>query len=319
MTLLAGAEFILALAAVHIAAFVRFTGDLPADTEGIVLWLRSAVFGAVVIIALTAMGLYQSRQRLNVEGVLIRMVLALALAAVGLALIYYVLPQVALWRGWWVLSLVLTLVFLVGSRTVFTRIVAQDFFRRRVVVYGAGKRAATLLELRRRSDQRGFQLLAFFPVPNEVHAIRDERVDCSTSNLVDFVRKYEAEEVVIAMDDRRQNFPIRELLDCKFAGVDVVDVLTFLERESGKVKIDLLDPSWMIFSQGFTQRSSRMVVLRLFDLTVSFIVLALGWPFMLLTALAILLEDGGVECPKQGSLGLGSADGLLLHHRGHPA
>ncbi|HUQ53491.1 MAG TPA: UDP-phosphate galactose phosphotransferase, partial [Gammaproteobacteria bacterium] len=247
----------MAAAAVHIAAFVRFTGDLPPETEGALLWLRAVVFGAVVLIALTAMGLYQIRQRLTIEGVLVRIGLGLGVAAMGLAVIYFAIPILRLWRGWWVLSFVVTLLLLICSRIVFAKAVDQSAFRRRVVVYGAGKRALTLLELRRRSDQRGFKLLAFLPVPNEPLLVQDERVDLSGVGLLEFVRKHEAEEVVIAMDDRRHNFPIRELLDCKFAGIEVVDIFSFLERESGKVKIDLLAPSLMIFSEGFTQRTSR--------------------------------------------------------------
>jgi sugar transferase (PEP-CTERM system associated) len=304
IAVLAAAEFVLGFAAVHVAALVRFTGDLPTETEGWLLWLRAFVFSAAVVTGLTAMGLYQIRQRLNVEGVLIRLLLGLGFAAVALAVLYYVVPTVKLWRGWWALSFLFTLLLLIGSRVIFARLVAQDLFRRRVLVYGAGKRASTLLELRRRSDQRGFQIVAFVPAIDEPNTMKDERLDSSGGNLVELAQKHSAEEIVIAMDDRRRNFPIRELLDCKFAGIDVVDVLAFLERESGKVKIDLMEPSWMIFSEGFTRRNSRMTVSRLLDLAVSFTVLALGWPFMLLTALAIFLEDGRPVFYRQTRVGL---------------
>ncbi len=304
VTLLAAGEFVLAVVAVHAAAFVRFAGDLPAETEGSVLWLRSLIFGAVVVVSMTAIGLYQIRQRLKIEGVAVRVALGLGLAAVGLAVIYFAVPILRLWRGWWVLSFVLTLLLFMCSRIAFAKAVDQSAFRRRVVVYGAGKRASALLELRRRSDQRGFQLLAFLPVPNEPLLVQDARVDYSTTNVLEFVHKHSAEEVVIAMDDRRRNFPIRELLDCKFEGIDVVDIFAFLERESGKVRIDLLAPSLMIFSDGFTQRPSRMIALRLFDLAVSITVLLMGWPLMLLTALAILLQDGRPVLYRQTRVGL---------------
>jgi sugar transferase (PEP-CTERM system associated) len=301
---LVAAEFALAFLAVHIAAWIRFVGDLPSDTEGWLLVVRAALFAAAVVVALTAMGLYQIRQRLNIEGVLTRLGLGLGFAAVALALIYYVAPVLSLWRGWWVLSLVVAFALLIGSRAVFARFVDRDVLRRRVVVYGAGKRAAALLQLRRRSDQRGFQIVAFLPVPEEPQVVQDERVDLSGGTLAELAQKQDADEIVIAMDDRRRGFPIRELLDCKFAGIDVVDVLTFLERESGRVKIDLMEPSWMIFSEGFTRRGSRISVARLLDLSVSFVVLMIGWPIMLLTALAILIEDGRPVFYRQTRVGL---------------
>jgi sugar transferase (PEP-CTERM system associated) len=184
-----------------------------------------------------------------------------------------------------------------------------------VVVYGAGKRAGTLLELRRRSDQRGFNLLAFMPVPGETHLVTDPRVDCNATGVEELVRKYDADEVVVAMDDRRRNFPIRELLDCKLSGIHVVDALTFLERESGKVKIDLLDPSWLIFSEGFTQRTKSGNLLRVFDIAVSILVLLVAWPFMILTALAILLEDGRPVLYRQVRVGLMGKEFELLKFR----
>jgi len=274
MALLAAAEFLLAVLAVHVATFVRFAGDVPEDVGKPLLLLRAFVFGAVVVVALTAMGLYQARQRFNVEGVLVRVAMGLAFSAVGQAVIYYVLPPLALWRGWWLLSFLLTGVLLAISRVVFTRVVDQTALRRRVVVYGAGQRAAKLLQLRRRSDQRGFQIVAFLPAPGEQILIQDERVDCSPGGLNELVRNHDAEEIVIAMEDRRQNFPIKELLECKFLGVDVIDILAFLERESGKVDIDLLNLFWLIFSEGFTQRNSRAVMFRMFDLAASFALLA---------------------------------------------
>src|SRR5262252_2421459 len=115
MLTLAAAEFLLVGLAVHVAAFVRFSGDLPGETEGFLLWIRSAVFAAAVVTAMTCVGLYQLRQRLEVEGVMIRVALALLLAAVGLALLYYTIPTLQLGRGWLALSFAFALAFLIGS------------------------------------------------------------------------------------------------------------------------------------------------------------------------------------------------------------
>jgi sugar transferase (PEP-CTERM system associated) len=296
-------EFAIAFLAVELAAWIRFQGDFPGEAVGWPMTLRAAVFALAVVVALTAMGLYQIRQRLRIEGILARLMIGLGLAALGLALIYYVTPQLSFGRGWWALSFLVTLILLIVTRIVFSRVIDQDLFRRRVLIYGAGKRASALLELRRRSDQRGFQIVAFVPVPGEPQVVNDDRVDTGGS-LVALARKHDAEEIVIAMDDRRRGFPIRDLLDCKLAGIDVIDVLGFLERESGKVKIDLMEPSWIIFSEGFTRRNARMAVGRTLDLIVSFAVLAVGWPIMLLTALAILIEDGRPVLYKQTRVGL---------------
>ena len=141
MTALAAVEFMLAVAAALAGTFVRFGGDWPRLTDGWALWPRWIAFGVAIVLALTAMGLYQGRQRLTIEGVLSRLLVGLGLAGFGLALIYFVLPPLALWRGWWLLSFAFATLFLVGSRIGFLRLVDQDVFRRRVVIYGAGRAA----------------------------------------------------------------------------------------------------------------------------------------------------------------------------------
>jgi sugar transferase (PEP-CTERM system associated) len=116
---------------------------------------------------------------------------------------------------------------------------------------------------------------------------------------------------VVAMDDRRRGFPIPELLDCRLAGVDVTELLTFLERETGRVHIDLLNPSWMIFGQGFKRDPLRLFSSRVLDVLASLAVLVVALPAMALTFLAIRIEDGW-QAPvlyRQARVGL---DGQLF-------
>jgi sugar transferase (PEP-CTERM system associated) len=100
------------------------------------------------------------------------------------------------------------------------------------------------------------------------------------------------DEVVIAMDDRRQNFPLHDLLECRVKGIDVLDLMNFLERETGKVKLDVMNPSWIIFSEGFKRNGLREFVRRAFDLIASLGLLAIAWPLMIIAAVAIKFEDG---------------------------
>ena len=96
----------------------------------------------------------------------------------------------------------------------------------------------------------------------------------------------------MAIDDRRKNFPLDELLECKMNGITVIDVFTFFEREFGKIRLDMLQPSHLIFSEGFQHNTLYPYAKRLFDLTFSLLLLAIAWPVMAVTALAILMEDG---------------------------
>jgi sugar transferase (PEP-CTERM system associated) len=113
------------------------------------------------------------------------------------------------------------------------------------------------------------------------------------------------------MDDRRQEFPLRDLLHCRINGIDVLELVSFLERETGAVRLDVLNPSWMIFAPGFKRSWVRDLVGRLLDITVSLGLLAIAWPAMLLAGVAIKLEDG-VSAPvlyRQNRVG---ADGRIF-------
>jgi sugar transferase (PEP-CTERM system associated) len=99
--------------------------------------------------------------------------------------------------------------------------------------------------------------------------------------------------VVVAVDDRRNGLPIQELLDCKLRGTAVTDALSFFERETGRVNVDHLYPSWMIFSDGFIRNRIQALTQRGFDLIASTALLLITWPVMLVTAALIWIEDRG--------------------------
>jgi sugar transferase (PEP-CTERM system associated) len=267
-------------------------------------WPLIAVgFGAATFLGLTAMGLYQAKQRLRIEGVLARVILGLGIAAVGLALVNFVLP-LGIGGPLWISSFALTAVLLSATRTVLWRWFEHDVFRRRVLIFGAGKRAASLNKLRRRSDRRGFTLVGFVHTEGDDGSVGGEQLIELKGSLLEYALANGVDEIVVAMDDRRVGFPIGDLLDCKFAGVAVIDLLSFLERETGKVNVDLVNPSWLIFSEGFSVRAYVQVVSRIVDVVAALVLLSVAAPLMLLVALAILLDDGRPILYGQTRVGL---------------
>jgi sugar transferase (PEP-CTERM system associated) len=111
------------------------------------------------------------------------------------------------------------------------------------------------------------------------------------------------DEIVVGVDDRRGNLPMDDLLDCRQAGVTVTDLTTFVERESGRVQLNLLDPSWLVFSGGFDYSTPRRLSKRLFDLVAATVLLLIAWPVMLVVALLVWLEDGSPILYRQTRVG----------------
>jgi len=301
--LVVGAEFLSALVAFFLSASMVTGGDLrlARELEGALL-PQGLTFAFAAILGIATMGLYSTHQRLRVEGIVVRLTVGIALAAVGLAVLAFLIPLVDE-RVIWLAAVGLSLPLVGGSRMMLQLLMDDELFRRRVLVFGAGKRAASLLELRRRSDQRGFRIVAFVATESDGDRIDDSRVRAYDAPLLTMAHEGLVSEIVVAVDDRRRSFPIRELLECKLSGINIVDVLDFLERESGRVKIDLVNPGWLVFSEGLSKSARRTISSRVFDLLMSITLLIVALPLMLITAAAIFLEDGAPVLFRQARVG----------------
>jgi sugar transferase (PEP-CTERM system associated) len=110
--------------------------------------------------------------------------------------------------------------------------------------------------------------------------------------LSDYVRTFGIQQIVVALDDRRDLVPGDELMRCRTMGVNVVDLLEFFEQEAGKVLVNHAQPDWFIYFQGIRNGSLYAIFKRTFDIIAAFLLLMVAWPFMLLTVLAIWWEDG---------------------------
>lgn len=300
--ILGAVEAVLLIVSVYAGAALRHAGSFEPVTAP--LWPRGLAFAAVVITCMVAMGLYQARVQTRKLATLIRLVASFVLGGAALALLFYVFPALYLGRGILAFAFSVAFVMLVGVRLLALMLVDEKLFRRRTLIYGAGQKAASLLALRGRADRAGFVVVGCIRSSGDADAKVDaERILEPDRHLGDFALALNVEEIVVAIDDRRRGLPVQELLDCKLRGIQVIDAITFFERESGKVKLDLLYPSWMIFSDGFSRGRLRDVAGRAFDVVASIALLLLTWPIMLLVALAIMLEDGRPVFYRQTRVG----------------
>jgi sugar transferase (PEP-CTERM system associated) len=294
LALLATLEGAIFLAAMHYTVPFTLSGPvLPSQHPA--PWVpHSLLFAGVMFVSMAAMGLYNSRQRARLAGLLSRVAASMLGGAMVIAVIAYLLPALGIERGALLLSTLVSFGAIAVVRILFDFIVDEDVFKRRVLVYGAGRRAGSIVRLRRRSDRRGFVIVGYVAAEgDEVSALRDhEHLMRTDQDLLSCCQAQRIDEIVVAMDDRRRRFPMDQLLECRLEGVEINDLVTFLERETGKVRLDILNPSWMIFAEGFRQGRAQSVLERLFDIVASFVMLTITAPVMLLTAVAIKLSDG---------------------------
>jgi sugar transferase (PEP-CTERM system associated) len=323
LAMLALIEASLSFLALYAAVFIRFdvgVRTLPQLEQELglgALWPRAVALSAIVMACLLAVGLYSSRQRVQLSGILARLLVALLASSCAMVALFYAVPSLRLGRGVAALAVTLVLCGVVASRLIFARVADEEIFKRRVLVYGAGSTATAIARLRRANDRHGFTLAGFVQPPGEPPAVPAERVLDAGGDLRSLCGRLGVTEIVVAMDDRRRGFPIPELLDCRLAGVEVTELLTFLERETGRVRIDLLNPSWLIFGQGFRRDPLRLFSSRALDVLASLGVLVAALPAMGLTFLAIKFEDGwrAPALYSQARVGLGGKVFKLLKFR----
>ncbi len=256
------------------------------------LWPTALLFAVFGLVSLIAVGLYTMRQRTGRTGMVLRVFAAVMNAVVLSAMTFYLFPSLQIGRVTIGLTVVIAVASCVLTRLLFERVVDQDTFKRRVLVYGAGRRAASLLQLRRRSDQRGFKLLGFMATDGDEVSPTEDRLIPRPKDLFGWANEHEVDEIVVAMDDRRRGFPMHEFLECRLAGIEILELATFLERETGKVRLDVLNPSWIIFGEGFRVSFMQRAVERGFDVMATLGLLFVSAPFMLAVTIAILIEDG---------------------------
>jgi sugar transferase (PEP-CTERM system associated) len=293
LAVLAVIEGVIFFFAPYAAAYLRFNSQpLAAEMLGPML-PRGIVFAGVLFVSLAAMGLYNSRQRSRLAGLIARVAASVFAGAMLITILFYLFPALHIGRGALLISLVIAFSGSVVARIVFDTLVDEDLFKRRVLVYGSGRRGASIARLRRRSDRRGFVVIGYVPAEgDEDSEVPSDEELPTTVDLLTLCEKHRVDEIVVAMDDRRRRFPMDQLLECRLEGVEILELVSFLERETGKVRLDLLNPSWMIFSEGFGRGRIHDTLERAFDIVASLLLLVVAAPIMVLTTLAIKIIEG---------------------------
>ncbi len=267
------------------------------------IW-QLAGFSGMMFAAMIAVGVYGPDSLRSMRFATARLLVAASLGIIGLTFFDFLLGGQNLWRSTLAYAMAFAIILLVLNRLVVGRIAGADAFRRRVLVLGAGLRAERLKKLSERPES-GFTIIGYVAMtrsqPVVPGAISREDID----NLTSYVEGLRATEVVLALEERRNALPLADLLRIKTTGVHVNDFSTFIERETGRVDLDTVNPSWLIFSDGFSSgRAVSSFAKRVFDLLASGLLLLLSAPVIALFAVLVKLDSKGPAFFRQTRVGL---------------
>ena len=262
------------------------------------------IFAVLVQTAMIAVGVYGSDALRSMRYAGARLLVAISLGIIALSVVYFLLPGRTLWRSNLFYAMFIAITLLIGARIMLGGLLGTSAFRRRVLVLGAGARADRLRKLGDRPEA-GFVIVGYIGMAAKPAEVEEAIHRDAISNLTRYVENLGVSEVVLALEERRNALPLKDLLRIKTTGVHVNEFSTFLERETGRVDLDTVNPSWLIFSDGFS--SGRMVssaFKRLFDIVVSMVLLIATAPLIVLFALLVKLDSKGPAFFRQVRVGL---------------
>jgi sugar transferase (PEP-CTERM system associated) len=253
----------------------------------------------------SGLGFYQRVHNRSVGQSRSRAVLSLVMT-LGLAYaIFSLLPMHLVDRQLFAIMVSTCIVMVLVHRIYVAHSSSQSLVRQRILVFGTGTRARLVGRSLKKSDPN-VDLVGYFAGPNEVITeVSAWGVLTPDKSLTDIVVDEQVDEIVVALAERRGgSMPLRELLDCKLHGVRVVDIATHFEKTLGQIRLDSVNPGWLIFGDGFDQGVVRTLVKRLFDIVFATVLVILSAPIMLITGILILLESGGPMLYLQERVGL---------------
>lgn len=303
------ADGLILFGSMYLGVAVRFLGGDSFGIEEIhplhPKLATATTFTAVMLSSMAALGLYEREVTVSEWGYYIRLMGSYVAGMVFMTLIFYLFPRLFLGRGALVLTGLFSMLAIVVTRGLFVRLVNGDVLKRRLLVLGTGSRAVQLEQvLRQHNIAHKFHLVGFLPMGTVNHSVGLPKILENTGPILTTAIHHKVDEIIVAVRDRRQgNLPMNELLECKLEGISVVDISSFIEREAGYVQLDSLNPSWLVFSDGFCRSSSRSIAKRIFDISVCFVFLAVTFPILLLSALLVLLGSGTPIFYRQARVG----------------
>ncbi|WP_340315129.1 TIGR03013 family XrtA/PEP-CTERM system glycosyltransferase [Rhizorhabdus argentea] len=260
-------------------------------------------FAFSVQAAMIGVGVYAADSLQTFRFAAARLLVAISLGVILISVLHFIAPGMTLWRSNSVYAMVLAVVLLLAVRVLLGGFVSGDMFKRRVLLLGAGRNAKRLADMERRAGA-AFVIVGCVDMKDAPAQIEAAISRTDIESLADLVEKTAANEVVLALDERRNTVPVDALLRLKTTGVHVTDIADFLERETGRIDLDTVRPSWLIFSDGFSSgRQLSLILKRGFDLAVSALLLAITAPVILATAMLIKLDSPGPAFYRQSRVG----------------
>lgn len=268
-------------------------------------YLKILVVTAVVLLLSHWFDLYDSSSLGQKWNQIFRLLLVLGFVSLALSSIGFFYPNILPGNGSALAGLIILTFTLLGWRAAYSWLVKLPFLRERVYVLGTGERAERLVRGLRERSALGIEVVGWTgDVEGELTR------DSAASHLVGLAHGRGVHRVIVAMPDRRGTLPVEELLDLRLGGLKVEEATSWLERISGRIEVEQLYPSWLIFAEGFRFSSFFRLVRRGVNFLLALVGLVLSLPLLPFIVLAVRLDSEGPVLYRQQRVG---RRGVIFH------
>ncbi|WDP90784.1 MAG: TIGR03013 family PEP-CTERM/XrtA system glycosyltransferase [Desulfobacter sp.] len=273
----------------------------------VMLVLRIMLITIICQVSLYYNDLYDFDAVSTVPEISIRLLQALGITSIALAMIYYFFPLVILDQKIYILSIFFLMVFIVLWRIGYIEILNRGIFNEKIIILGSSDLAIDIYNTVSRTIDCGYTVSAIMPdkgykteddeLPKEIIFTQD------TIPLRELSKSKSIDKIIVAIKEKRRNFPTQELIKCRTEGVEVLEGSSFYEMLTGKVLVEKINPSWLIFSHGFRKSKTKSFFKRVEDIVLSLVMLILLAPLLLIVAILIKLDSKGPVLFAQDRVG----------------
>ncbi len=269
-------------------------------------WLKIAFASVVCLLVLYFYDLYEYTVMSNRRELMLRLVQALGISWILLALLFYFVPQLLIGRGVSVISVFVVLVSLLVWRILIHMLTGHPEIGEKILLVGTGKAARETAEAVWERRDAGYRIVGFVTENGfkSGEKIGQSEILGTADQLSTIVQRERVDRIVMAVRERRGTFPIETLLKMSLAGdVSIEECTSFFERVTGQVHIDMLRPSWLIFAGRARETRLKSAFRELAHRSLALVGLTVSLPIALLTALLIKIDSKGPVFYRQPRVG----------------
>jgi sugar transferase (PEP-CTERM system associated) len=268
---------------------------------------ETAVFMIVGLLSLYINGLYDFGERLTVRQLTVALLRAFTLGALALASVFFLLPSIQAGRGVFLIAFLVAIAAVTAWRVILRWMLNTDKFAERVLIVGTDEKAIDIARETLSRKHLGFRVVGFLDDDPKLQGVSliNPRVIGTTSQACQLARQHGVTRVVVAALDYRGRVSMDSLLECKTSGIRVQEGSSYYEQLTGKIMVEGLRKSWLIFSDGFVVSRGVLFSKRLLDIVAASVGLILALPFMVMVALAVKLDSPGPILFRQERVGRG--------------